>query len=216
MPQDQNFGRTSLSKAMIKSMQKGIMTSSYRGRPTWKCPMDLAIYSEILDTLRPQSVIEFGSNSGGSALWLADQLTIRGIGGAHVWSLDINPVTDLEDPRITFGYCDVANPAAHLGLADLQSLPRPLLVIDDASHMADHVLAVLRYVDQVLQPGDYLIVEDGILDMLGWSDKYGGGPLVALKRFLEESGDRYRLDYARRDKYGHNVTWNPEGYLLRV
>nr|WP_295469464.1 CmcI family methyltransferase [Mesorhizobium sp.] len=216
MSGNNSFGATDLPQDTIAAMQKGIMGWSYRGRPTWKCPMDLALYSSVLDEIAPRSVVEFGSNRGGSALWLADQLTARGIDGAHIWSLDINPVTDLDDPRITFGYCDAAEPATYIGLADLAALPKPLLVIDDASHMAAHVLAVLRFVDGTLEPGDYLIVEDGILNELGWCDEYHGGPLAALRTFLAERPDRYQIDRARCDFFGRNVTWNPEGYLRRV
>jgi cephalosporin hydroxylase len=211
-----DFGFTALPKPTIKAMQKGIMAGRYRGIPTWKCPMDLAIYADILWELKPKTVVEFGSNRGGSALWLADQLTTYGVEGFHVYSLDIHPVTDLADPRITFGYCDAADPAAHIGIDDLRALPKPLLVIDDASHMAEHVLAVLRFVDQALEPGDYLIVEDGNLVELGWEAEYNGGPLAALRTFLPEAGSRYIIDRARCDTYGHNVTWNPEGFLKRV
>lgn len=216
MAKSRAFGETALPRPVIRDMQKGIMAWSYRGLPTWKCPMDLAIYSQILWELQPRSVVEFGSNRGGSALWFADQLSAFGVADFHVYSLDIHPVTDLADPRITFGYCDVSDPGAHIGLADLAGLPKPLLVIDDASHLAGHVLSVLRFVDQALAPGDYLIVEDGSLVELGWSEEYDGGPLAALKTFLDEAGDRYVLDRARCDTYGHNVTWNPEGYLKRV
>lgn len=216
LSKDPAFGSTLLDKSVIEAFQKGIMAWSYRGRPTWKCPMDLAIYSQILWDLKPRTIVEFGSNRGGSALWMADQLSGFGLASFHIYSLDIAPVTDLQDPRITFGHCDVADPAAYIGLADLIHLPKPLLVIDDASHQASHVLNVLRFVDQAMQPGDYLIVEDGILDHLGWSDDYGGGPLKALTTFLAETGDRYQIDRARCDTFGHNVTWNPEGYLRRV
>jgi cephalosporin hydroxylase len=175
---DDDFGATSLPRPVIEGMQRGIMKWSYRGRPTWKSPLDLALYLDVLWEVRPRSVVEFGSNRGGSALWFADQLTSFGDGEAHVWSLDIDPVTDLDDPRITFGSCDVAEPEAHVGIDDLRGLPKPLLVIDDASHRAAHVLAVLRFVDQALEPGDYLIVEDGVLSHLGWDDEYEGGPLL--------------------------------------
>lgn len=216
MSNTNDFGSTALPHAAVSSMQQGIMGWSYRGRPTWKCPMDLALYSTVLDEIAPRSVVEFGSNRGGSAVWLADQLSVRGIEGAHVWSLDIAPVTDLVDPRITFGYCDVAEPELHVRLSDLAGLPKPLLVIDDASHRASHVLAVLRFVDGALLPGDYLIVEDGILNQLGWSEEYDGGPLSAIEAFLAERPGRYEIDRARCDFYGHNFTWNPEGYLRRI
>jgi cephalosporin hydroxylase len=213
---DEAFGATSLPKSVIEGMQRGIMNWSYRGRPTWKSPLDLALYLDVLWEVRPQSLVEFGSNRGGSALWFADQLTSFGVGDAHVWSLDIDPVTDLDDPRITFGRCDVAEPEVHIGLDDLRGLPKPLLVVDDASHQAAHVLAVLRFVDRALEPGDYLIVEDGNLVHMGWGDEYAGGPLAALRTFLAEAGQRYEIDRDRCDFYGPNATWNPEGYLRRV
>jgi cephalosporin hydroxylase len=213
---NERFGDMALPKSVIKNMQRGIMNWSYRGLPTWKCPFDLAIYMDVIWEVKPRSIVEFGSNRGGSALWFADQLTNFGIEGGHVWSLDYHPVADLQDPRITFGFCDVASPEEHIGLDDLRNLPKPLLVVDDASHMASHVLAVLRFVDQALVKGDYLIVEDGSLNMLGWEKQYQGGPLAALKSFLTDAGERYEIDRARCDFFGHNVTWNPEGYLKRV
>ena len=143
-------------------------------------------------------------------------MTAFGQDDCKIFSVDINPVTDLVDPRITFGHCDASDPAIYIDIADVKALPKPLLVIDDASHMANHVLNVLRFVDQALEPGDYLIVEDGILNELGWEKEYEGGPLAALKTFLAETGNRYEIDRERCDIYGHNVTWNPEGYLKRV
>lgn len=213
---DPQFGVMALPKNVIENMQKGIMSWSYRGLQTWKCPFDLAIYMNVIWELRPRTIVEFGSNRGGSALWFADVLTNYGIEGSHVFSLDLNPVMDLTDPRITFGFCDVAAPEEHVGLDDLRGLPKPLLVIDDASHMAEHVLAVLRFVDKAMAKGDYLIVEDGALNMLGWEEQYNGGPVAALRTFLAEAGERYEVDRARCDFFGPNVTWNPEGYLKRV
>ncbi|WP_112308664.1 CmcI family methyltransferase [Pseudogemmobacter bohemicus] len=197
------------------------MSYSYRGRPMWKCPMDTAIYADILWEIRPKTVIEFGSNRGASALWLADQLTTFGVANAHVWSLDINPVTDLADPGRTFGFCEVANPAASLGPEDLQALPKRLLMIDDASPLGRHVLAVLQFIDLITDPGDYVIIEDDILNQLGWEEEYQGGPLEVLRVFLagdtaREAGPRCQIYHACCDIFGRNVTLNPERYLRRL
>jgi cephalosporin hydroxylase len=216
MPDPLTFGQTALPAESLQALQKGIMDYRYRGRAMWKCPMDLAIYAEILWDLRPRSVIELGSNTGASALWFADQLTAFGVEGFVVHSFDIRPVTDLADPRLRFGYCDVAAPAQHLPPNWLRSLPKPFLLVDDASHQAAHVLAVLRLMDQTLAPGDYVIIEDGSLSALGLNARYAGGPLVAIAQFLAECQGRFQIDRARCDRFGHNVTWNPEGYLRRV
>src|SRR5262245_50649460 len=98
------FGCVELQRNGIENMQKGILSRSYRGCPPRKCPFDLAIYMDVIWELRPRTIVEFGSNRGGSALWFADMLTAYQIEGAHVFSLDYHPVKDLTDPRITFGF----------------------------------------------------------------------------------------------------------------
>lgn len=211
-----DFGATALPREVISSLQQGIMNWSYRGRPTWKSPIDLALYMDVIWELRPRTILEFGSNRGGSALWFADLMTTYGIPDGRVFSLDIHPVEDLDDPRIVFGHCDVARPEDAVSVQDLRNLPKPLLVIDDASHVMEHVITVLRFVDRALVTGDYLIVEDGVLTHLGWGGDYNGGPLAALQVFLAEAGERYAVDRRRCDAYGRNVTWNPEGYLRRI
>src|SRR5712691_996249 len=57
-----------------------------------KCPLDLWIYQEILHELRPAVVIECGTASGGSALYLASILALLGTG--DVVSIDIEELPD--------------------------------------------------------------------------------------------------------------------------
>lgn len=204
---------TAIPDGLLQTIQAGTMAYQYKGLPTWKCPLDIAIYMDLLWKLRPATIVEFGSNRGGSALMLADQLAAVGLEHSRVYSYDIHPVTDVSHPKVTFGYVDVADPGQHLDDALFASFAHPILVIDDASHMGSHVLATLRYVDRFLKAGDYIVVEDGILTHLGWSEQYEGGPLVALETFLTETGDRYQIDRDRCDTFGRNVTWNVDGYV---
>ena len=80
--------RTSLPPAALSTVQNGTMNYSYKGISTLKCPFDLALYSLLLWNLKPRTIIEIGSNKGGSAIWLADQLRAFAIDG-HVWSYDL-------------------------------------------------------------------------------------------------------------------------------
>ena len=213
---DQMLKETCLPAELLPKMQAGIMSGSYRGRSTWKCPMDIAIYIDILWTLKPATIVEFGSNRGGSAQMLADQVAAYGRPTTKIYSYDHHPVKDLGDPRITFGYCDVSEPEKHLDAKLFAAMKHPILVIDDASHIGPHVLATLRFVDRFLTAGDYVIVEDGILTHLGWAEQYQGGPLAAIETFLGETAGRYEVDRQRCDTYGTNATWNVDGYLRRV
>ena len=45
--------------------------------------------------LKPRTVIEIGTAKGGSALWLADQLSIYGVEGFEVHSYDIDDAADV-------------------------------------------------------------------------------------------------------------------------
>lgn len=210
--------RTCLPPELILDFQKGIMSFTYKGIQTWKCPFDLAIYAELLWDLRPRTILEFGSNAGGSALWMADTLTSMGLQATRILSFDIQPVLGLHDPRIEFRHCDCSSPAETLTPGFLSSLAHPVLVIDDASHVASHVTALLECVHPFLLPGDYVIVEDAIISHMGEAAvrQFEGGPAVAIAGFLAAHGDAYEIDRPRCDRFGLNATWNVDGYLKRV
>lgn len=159
-----------LTPSALASIQSGTMRSLWRGIPSLKCPFDLAIYGMLLWDLKPATVLEFGSFKGGSALWLADQMSAMGL-STHVHSFDLRP-PELQDPRITFAYFDAAAPGEGVTGAFLASLPHPWLVIEDSSHSYLHVLNILRHLEPFTEPGDRIIIEDGIVDALGLAPKY--------------------------------------------
>jgi len=202
---------TDLPYDLLMRIQEGAMAYQYRGRPLLKNPFDLAIYPLLLERLRPRSLIEIGSHRGGSALWFADQAA-----DLRVWSIDLEPPTDALHPRVTFLRGDASDLGASLAPSFLDALERPLLVVEDSSHQAAAVAAVLAFFDPWLRPGEYIVVEDGILDAMRVPHLYGGGPLRAIHEFLDRAGGRYAIDRSLCDYFGRNVTWNVDGYLRRV
>jgi cephalosporin hydroxylase len=215
--QDVNsFGETALDEKTAQGIQAGVLSYTYRGIPFLKCPFDIANYLQLIWELRPGTILEFGSKAGGSALWLADALTTFGMNDTTLRSYDIHPVTTLRDERISFRKIDVARSHEFLSAEDLASLPRPLLAIDDASHRYGHVLTLLEFLHPHLRHGDYVIVEDGIVERLGLADRYEGGPTRAIGEFLARHPGVYEIDRRRCDAFGRNVTWNVEGYIRRI
>lgn len=208
-------GKTVLPFPLLMEIQRGTMAMHYRGIETYKNPFDLALYAMLLHQLRPRTVIEIGAHRGGSALWFADQLTAMGI-DAHVHALDIVAVTGVHDPRINFHLGSAQSLGATFTDAMLSALPRPWLVIEDADHQCATTLAVMRFFDPWLHAGDWMVVEDGILTAMGVADDYGGGPHAALRQFLGERGPSYRVAREYCDFYGHNVTWNVDGWLEKL
>lgn len=209
--------RSAMTAAFVNTMQLGVVDYRYKGRLAVKCPMDLAIYAELLQELRPRAIMEFGTYEGGSAIWLADQVAAFGL-DAKVYSFDIRPPADLSYPGVEFRFCDTARISNSIDDAFMRALPRPLLMIEDASHVYGNVLNTMEFFHTHAVPGDYLIVEDGMISIAEAEDLHGydGGPFQAIHTFLKEHPGFYEIDRARCDRFGPNVTWNPDGYIRRI
>lgn len=206
---------TALDIGNLKSIQQGTHNYTWKSHKMWKNPFDFALYWMLVWHAKPRTIIELGSKFGGSAVWFADMLQSYNIAGKVV-SIDINPVTSIEDSRIDFLYGDVANLSATLTSEYLTSLPRPWLIIEDSSHIYEHCLAALNFFHPYIQKGEFLIVEDGNLDDLGLSAQYNGGPNKAVKEFMTQHSHEYALIAELCDFFGYNATWNPNGYWRKI
>jgi cephalosporin hydroxylase len=208
--------RTLLDVDLAQGVQRGTMDYRYKGISTLKCPFDLAIYQELIWELKPATILEFGSYKGGSALWLADLLQAYGFEETRLISLDLLYMHEVSDPRIEFIQCDVGDIEASLTTAMVAKFAHPLLVIEDSSHKSSHVRKVMDFFHKHSVPGDYLIVEDGIISLIMDEAEFDGGPLAAIHAFLADHPEAYRIDRERCDRFGSNVTWNLDGYIRRL
>lgn len=206
---------TDLPYDLLMKIQQGTLAYRYRGLPLLKNPFDLALYPLLLERAKPKTLIEVGSYAGGSALWFADQAALLGL-VMNVFSIDLSVPTAAAHPSVTFLLGDARDLGAVLTPPFMERIERPLLVVEDSSHLADTTAAVLDFFDRWLHPGEYLVIEDGILSDMRVADQYQGGPLTAIHRFLERTPGRYEIDRTLCDNFGKNVTWNVDGYLRRV
>jgi cephalosporin hydroxylase len=195
----------------VKSVCDGHHNMTYRGIRCLKCPFDYVIYQMIINQVQPDLIIEIGTNAGGSALYMADLLDKINKGIIH--TIDIqNMVTNeaiIQHPRIKRflgGY-------SSYNLQDTLNYEK-VLVIDDGSHTYEDVMNSLNMFKNVVSKHSYFIVEDGIIDELGYQG-YNGGPLRAIKEFLESNSD-FRIDRKWCDMFGTNATFNVNGYLRKV
>lgn len=185
--------------------------TKYHGISTHKCPLDLWVFQEILHDVRPALVIELGTYLGGTTLFLAHQLELLGQG--RVVSVDRRQLERLEHHRISYvtGETDdettVAAVRDHVAACE----GRPVVVIHDADHRCEQVLADLEHYAPFVTPGSYLIVEDSNVNghpvLSGW----GPGPHEAIEQFLQRHTD-FACDHSR-EKF--LLTYNPGGYLKR-
>lgn len=133
--------------------------TSWLGVPTWKLPLDLWIYQEIVHQVRPDLIVETGTAFGGSALYLASLCDL--VRGGEVVSVDVK-----DEPRrprherITYLAGSSTAPEivreVHARAAGKESV----LVILDSDHTKAHVLAEMRAYGPLVPLGGYMIVED--------------------------------------------------------
>ena len=207
---------SAIPRSLLESIQSGVLKNTYRGIPFLKDPFDICLYMQLISRLKPRTVIEIGSAFGGSALWFADMLMTHGLAG-RVVTVDINPQINFSDDRIVVKQGDARSLDEVFSGDFIDSLQHPWLVVEDGPHLFETTFAVLEYFDRKLVPGDYIVVEDGVVSYLSGKRyrQFNDGPSIAVKKFLEVNGDRYTIDTELCDYFGYNVTYNPNGWLRR-
>ncbi len=195
----------------LDGVDSGHHKVTYKGVPCIKCPFDYVIYQMIIQEVKPDLIIEIGTNKGGSTLYLADLLELQGKGVIH--SIDItdqSPQIVKDHPRISL---------FHQGWEEydlvLTSVFPSILVIEDASHEYKNTLGAITKFSEKVSLNSYLIVEDGVIDDLGLKKEYNGGPVKAIEEFLK-SNQSFVIDSKWIDFFGPSATFNTKGYLKRV
>ena len=195
----------------INSISMGHHKVTYRGIQAIRCPFDYVIYQMIISELKPDLVIEIGTNLGGGALYLADLMDSISHGFVH--TVDLTKQSDhlvAEHPRIK-----VFTGGWEKYEIEVSKEFEKILVIEDASHVYEDTLSAMQKFAPLVSVGSYLIVEDGIVNELGVGDEYNGGPLKAIREFLPLN-KHFEVDRRWCDLFGKNATFNVNGYLKRL
>jgi cephalosporin hydroxylase len=207
-----------LPHAVLSRIQWAVICGyQYRGIQMVKDPFDMALYPMLIWNLRPATIIEIGSKTGGSALWFGDMLKNFDISG-HIYSIDLLPPDGISQDNVTFLAGNGRALDQTLTLELLAGFDRPWLVIEDADHAYETTIAVLVYLHPFLKAGDYIVIEDGIISDLHPESypEYSSGPHRALREFIPRHESDYLIDPQYCDFFGYNATWNSNGYLKRV
>ncbi len=184
------------------------LATFWLGRHVYKAPTDLWVYQELLYKTRPDLILETGTHSGGSALYLASMCDLLGKG--RIVTIDIDPQDDLPvHPRIKYLTGSSVAPEVLAEVRDEAAGEERVMVILDSDHTKDHVLAELKEYSPLVSEGCYLIVEDTKVGRI--LPDFGPGPDEAIDEFLKEN-DSFAVDPVC-EKF--MLTFQPGGYLLR-
>jgi cephalosporin hydroxylase len=180
------------------------------GHGAYKCPLDLWVYQEIVFETRPDVIVETGTASGGSALFLATMCDA--VGNGSVLTIDVERRAGLpKHPRITYLHGSSVEPAIVARVEEAVRAAARVLVVLDSDHSLEHVLAELRTYAPLARVGDYVIVEDTNVNGNPVRPDFGPGPREAIDDFLAENNG-FERDVAREKFF---MTFNPGGWLVR-
>ncbi len=196
----------------LDSINKAHHHITYRGISMLKCPFDLVSYQMIVSEVKPDLIIEIGTNKGGSALYFADLL--KAIGNGKIHSIDLKQ-TGLVDEVLNCSNIKLFEGGwQNYAPSEADGFNR-ILIIDDGSHTYDDVKLAFDKFNHLVSKGSYYIIEDGILDQLNINKKkFKGGPVKAVKEILSQY-DQFTVDQKWINFFGQNATFNIMGYLKR-
>ena len=199
----------------------------YRGLVVLKSPEDFVTYHQLFWYVKPPTIIELGTNTGGMAVWISDTMKLID-NPCQIYSVDIDnsllspDVLKIKPSNVNFIQGDCYALEKTLTPDFLRGLPHPWVIIDDA-HV--NIPNVLEYFHEFLQEGDYFVVEDTdptSVPRLG-EDKdnfgetgIGTGLLDQLKYFMSKYEDQYAVDSFLNDMFGYNGTWHWHGFVRRM
>lgn len=196
------------------------------GLPVIQFPQDLMALQEIVWAIKPELIIETGVARGGSLVFYASLLQLLG-GDRRVVGIELELRSHnraaLEAhsmfPQITLIDGSSIDPEVVARVTSLATGRGPIMVVLDANHTHEHVLAELEAYAPLVTPGSYLVVLDTIIEAMPdgmfpdrpWGK--GDNPWTAVHAFLART-DRFVVDDQIENRLLISVA--PRGYLKCV
>ncbi|KAI6649796.1 hypothetical protein LOD99_6585 [Oopsacas minuta] len=184
----------------LKALARGVCLTNYKGVSMLKTGLDLSVYSQLLQEVKPKSIIELGTYTGGSALWLDDTMRNFGV-ECGIYSLDCDvslrddKVNEMVSNQVKFLEGDTKNVKKLFPRSFLLALPRPLMLIEDV-HV--NLNAIIEHFHEYLKEGDYFIFEKT-------------NPMLSENFYVGENNPRlYRDSSVVGAKYSEMGKWKME------
>ncbi len=210
--------------------QKYSYRFSWLGRPIIQLPEDIVRVQEAICEIRPDLVIETGVAHGGSLVLYASVLRALGRGGRVIGiDIEIRPEnlralqehSLIDDIDLVVG--SSTNPETAARVHELAKGAQRVMVLLDSNHSRAHVAAELELYADLVTPGSYLIVADGIMKEvsgvpLGKPEWEHDNPIPAIDDFLARHREyevvRPPQPFDESEAHWDPTYW-PDGWLRR-
>ncbi len=209
--------------------QKYPYTFSWMGRPIIQLPEDMIRIQEAIYRVQPDVIIETGVAHGGSLIYYASLCKAIARGRVIGIDIEIRPhnrkAIEAHElfPYITLVEGNSIKPEL---VRQVKSTVKPgetVMVILDSCHTKAHVLAELEAYGDLVTPGSYLVVTDGIMQDLsdvprGQSEWIFDNPAAAAAEFAQKHPEFF-LEQPKwpfnESELTENVTHWPGAWLQR-
>jgi cephalosporin hydroxylase len=203
---------------------------SWMGRPIIQLPDDMVRTQEAIWEMKPDVIVETGVAHGGSLVFYASLFAAMGHGRVIGIDIEIRPhnaaaikAHPMYD-RITLVEGSSTSPETVQRVKDLIKPGEKVMVILDSNHLKDHVAAELAAYADLVAPGGYLLVADGIMQQVAGMPRTGAdwswnNPRTAIAEFLAARHDFQPVTPPRPFDESQSVpdcTHHPDGWLRRV
>jgi cephalosporin hydroxylase len=180
----------------------------WRGIPLGKTCWDISIYQQLIQELRPKTLIELGTGLGGSALFFLDHCRMFGL-GTRIITLDVN-IDDVspemfKERAIEFIAGDIKDLAELMPAQRLRDLPHPWLIVEDCHN---EIELIVSHLQPLMASGDYLVIED-----IGVSAD-GSAQIEAALRNVPKG--TLMVDTFYTDLFGRNLTCSPDSIFRKT
>jgi cephalosporin hydroxylase len=180
----------------------------WRGVPLGKTCWDISIYQQLIQNLRPKTLIELGTGLGGSTLFFLDHCRMFGL-GTRIITLDVN-IDDIspevfKERAIEFIGGDIKDLAELLPAQRLRDLPHPWLIVEDCHN---HVPLIVSHLQPLMASGDYLVIED-----IGVNSE-GSAQIEAALQNVPKGN--LMVDTFYTDLFGRNLTCSPDAIFRKT
>lgn len=209
--------------------QKYSYTFTWLGRPIIQHPEDMIRLQEVIYTLKPDVILETGVAHGGSLIFYASLLKCMGKGkviGADITIRPHNREAIEKHELSSLIHLVEGDSVSEKVLSEVKSLIAPedkVLVILDSNHSKGHVAKELEAYKNIVTPGSYLVVTDGLMQSLydvplGKPEWEKDNPVAAVEDFLATTSE-FSLETPpwvfNESALTENITAWPSAWLKR-
>ena len=209
---------------------KYVYSFTWLGRPIIQLPEDMIRLQEVIHAVQPDVIVETGVAHGGALIFYASLCKAMDRGRVIGVDVEIRShnreaiESHLLAPLITLIEGSSIEPQV---VNEVKSQIKPneaVMVMLDASHQKQHVLAELEAYSTIVNPGSYIVAMDGIMESLAGAprsqaDWTWNNPKQAALEFVASHPD-FAIEEPRftfnEGNVTERVTYWPSAFIKRL